>query len=79
MLLKTITDLRYASHYNHKTKQRQTVKEPSTKDHNPQPERRQILKRSFASSTDRQQDLAFAWKMSILADGGLFAHLAHYI
>ena len=44
----------------------------------PPPERRQILKRSFGSSTDWQQDPTLAWRMLLLAEFGLFALLTHY-
>lgn len=42
-------------------------------------ERRQILKRSFGSSTDWQQDLTLAWKIFILAELGLSTFLFHYM
>ena len=44
----------------------------------PPPERRQILKRSFGSSTDWQQDQTLAGKMFLLAELGLFTLLTHY-
>ena len=44
----------------------------------PPPVRRQILKRSFGSSTDWQQDQSLAGRMLILAEVGLFTLLTHY-
>ena len=44
----------------------------------PPPERRRILKRTFGSSTDWQQDQTLTWKMLLLAEFGLVALLKYY-